>query len=227
FGLEPDMTVVEIWPGPGWYSRVIAPVLKEGGGVFYAAQLPVSEEEPRFKSMLDAYFAEFGDTDVYGEVRASTFAPDEEIAPPGSADMVLTFRNVHNWVPGGRAEAAFAAFYEALKPGGVLGVVDHRADGTELPNDGSKGYLYTDDVIAMAQSAGFDFDTASEINANANDTKDHPFGVWTLPPVSRQSDVSGVEDPEFDGAKYKAIGESDRFTLKFRKPIAADGALIE
>jgi predicted methyltransferase len=127
----------------------------------------------------------------------------------------------------GAAQANFNEFYSALKPGGVLGVVEHRADGSSAPDNGTSGYVYTDDVKALAEAAGFEFDSSSEANANAADTKDHPFGVWTLPPVRRSSAVRGQDDPEFDRAKYDAIGESDRMTLKFRKPLAADGALLE
>ena len=127
----------------------------------------------------------------------------------------------------GSAENFFAQFYAALKPGGVLGVVEHRADGADLPKDGTSGYVYEADVIALAEAAGFLFAGSSEINANPADTKDHPFGVWTLPPVRRESEVRGVKDPDFDHTPYNEIGESDRMTLKFRKPLAVDSALLE
>jgi predicted methyltransferase len=226
FGIEPGMTVVEIWPGGGWYTKIIAPYLKAGGGKFYAAGFPRDGANERLVAALDAFEAEFvSHPEIYGEIEMTALAEGHEIAPAGSADAVLTFRNVHNWLPQGSAENNFAKFYLALKPGGVLGVVDHRADGSDLPQNGSSGYVYTDDVIALAEGAGFEFEGGSEINANPKDTKDHPLGVWTLPPVRRSPQEP---DPNFDRARYDAIGESDRLTLKFRKPLAEpEGALLE
>lgn len=228
FGVEPDMAVVEVSPGGGWYTKVIAPYLKEGGGKLYAAGSSREGASERVAASLNAFEnAYVNKPEIYGDIEMTVLAEGNDIAPDGSADMVLTFRNVHNWQSRGSAEAVFAAFYDALKPGGVLGVVEHRADGADLPRDGSSGYVYSDDVIALAQGVGFDFDRSSEINANEADTKDHPFGVWTLPPVRRSSAIRGQDDPEFDRAKYDAIGESDRMTLRFVKPVAADGALYE
>ncbi len=228
FGVEPTMTVVEAWPGGGWYTQIIAPYLKTGGGVYYAAGFSPEGASEGVRASLSAFEKIYaGNPEVYGDVRMTILGAGGEIAPDGAADVVLTFRNVHNWQSRGVADAYFQKFFEALKPGGVLGVVEHRADGTDLPHDGSSGYVYTDDVIALAEVAGFNFESASEINANPKDTKDHPFGVWTLPPVRRSSEMRGREDPDFDRTPYDAIGESDRMTLKFRKPIAVDGALLE
>lgn len=228
FGVEPDMTVVEIWPGGGWYTQVIAPYLKQGGGAYYAAGFPSEGASERVLAALSTFRTNYVENpDIYGAVQMTELAPGADIAPAGTADAVLTFRNVHNWLGRGAAPDYFAAFYRALKPGGVLGVVEHRADGADLPEDGSSGYVYQDDVIALAAAAGFELDASSEINANPADTKDHPFGVWTLPPVRRSSQVRGEENPDFDRAAYDAIGESDRMTLRFRKPLAADGALLE
>lgn len=228
FGLEPDMTVVEVYPGGGWYTQVIAPYLNAGGGKLYAASFPSEGANERTRAALDAFRQTYvDDPETYGDVEMTTLGEGHHIAPEGAADMVVTFRNIHSFMGRDLNELSFAEFYRALKPGGVLGIVEHRADGADLPRDGSKGYVYTDDVIAMAKAAGFDMDAASEINANPADLKDHPFGVWTLPPVRRSAQINGEDDPDFDRAAYDAIGESDRMTLKFRKPIAADGALFE
>jgi predicted methyltransferase len=213
FGLEPTMTVVEVYPG---------------GGKTYAASFPAEGASERARAALDTFRKTYVENpDLYGAVEMTTLGEGHHIAPEGSADMVVTFRNLHSFMGRGIAEETFEEFYRALKPGGVLGIVEHRADGAELPRDGSSGYVYTDDVVAMAEAAGFEFEAASEINANTADTKDHPFGVWTLPPVRRSAQINGEDDPSFDRARYDAIGESDRMTLKFRKPIAADGALLE
>lgn len=216
FGVEPGMTVVEIWPGGGWYTKILAPYLKAGGGAYYAAHRDPASG-PRAAEAVERFKDAYADTSLYGEIRVSVLGEGAEIAPEGTADVVLTFRNVHNWMSAGEAEANFRAFHRALKPGGVLGVVEHRAD-EDAGDDSSSGYVKTSTVKALAEGAGFAFVEASEINANPADTKDHPFGVWTLPPVRRSSESPGLEDPNFDRAKYDAIGESDRMTLKFVKP---------
>lgn len=228
FGFEPTMTVVEVWPGGGWYTNILAPALAKGGGKYYAAGLDPAASD-RTREAVAAFEAKYkGDPATYGDVILTVLGEGQEIAPAGSADLVLTFRNVHNWLAAGTAQANFKRFYDALKPGGVLGVVEHRAapEATE-ETEKTSGYVREATVKALAAAAGFEFDAASEINANAKDTKDHPFGVWTLPPTRRSSAVRGVEDPNFDRAKYDAIGESDRMTLRFRKPLAADGALLQ
>ncbi|MCK7597241.1 methyltransferase [Microbulbifer sp. CAU 1566] len=213
FQVKPTMTVVEIWPGGGWYSEILAPMLK-GKGTLYAAHFPAATEVGYFKRSRESFeklLAE--EKDVYGAVKLTEFAPggDSEIAPAGSADAVLTFRNVHNWMGGNNEQAAFNTFFKALKPGGVLGVVEHRAKpGTSREEMGKSGYVTQDYVIELAKNAGFVLEESSEINANPKDTAKHPKGVWTLPPSLRLGD----EDKE----KYQAIGESDRMTLRFRKP---------
>lgn len=215
FGVQPNMTVVEIWPGGGWYSEILAPYLKDNGS-FYAAHFPSSETRQGYINSRQRFADRIATDSAFSNVQLTEFAPLEQssIAPAGSADVVLTFRNVHNWYMGGSDEAlagAFATFYTALKPGGVLGVVDHR-----LPEDradeamATSGYVKESLVIRFAEAAGFELVDYSDINANPNDTADHPRGVWTLPPSLRLGD----EDRE----KYLAIGESDRFTLKFVKP---------
>jgi predicted methyltransferase len=228
FGLESDMTVVEIWPGGGWYTDILAPVLRKGGGTYVAAGLDPDSSE-RANEAAQAFREKIAASpELYGEVVITVLGEGHEVAAPGAADLVLTFRNVHNWLSAGAAEENFARFYAALKPGGVLGVVEHRAfpDATE-ESEKATGYVREETVKRLAAAAGFEFEAASEINANPKDTKDHPFGVWTLPPTRRSSAVRGVEDPDFDRAKYDAIGESDRMTLKFRKPLGADGPLLE
>jgi len=225
FGLQRDMTVVEIWPGGGWYTNVIAPYLATGNGIYYAASFDPNSSQ-RAREAVQRFQDKFqNDDELYGDVRLTTLTG--KVAPDGRADLVLTFRNVHNWMRNDRAQDNFDKFYAALKPGGVLGVVEHRASKDADEANGSTGYVKESTVKAFAAAAGFSFEGASQINANALDTKDHPFGVWTLPPVGRSSEARGIEDPDFDRAKYDAIGESDRMTLKFRKPLGADGALLE
>jgi predicted methyltransferase len=211
FGIRPDMTVVEIYPGRGWYTQILAPYLK-GSGTLYVAEPPVnpsSEEAQRSRAAYDEMLSSA--PALYGDVKRTKLAEGSDIAPPGSADLVVTFRNVHNWMRDGTADDVFAAMFKALKPGGVLGLAEHRGDPT-VPQDpkGSKGYVNEDYVIALAEKAGFKLAEKSEINANPKDTKDYPKGVWTLPPSLRLGD----EDKD----KYLAIGESDRMTLKFVKP---------
>ncbi|MCC6208480.1 MAG: class I SAM-dependent methyltransferase [Gammaproteobacteria bacterium] len=213
FGIRDDMTVVEIFPGGGWYTEILAPYLKEKGAYYAAGLDPDSSQNfarravKAFKDKMDA------DPERYGKVNITVLAPPgkTEIAPPGSADMVLTFRNIHNWMAAGTAEQVFAAMFAALKPGGVLGVVEHRGNPQTAQDPKAKsGYVNQDYAIQLAEKAGFKFVGSSEVNANPKDTKDHPKGVWTLPPTFAMKDV--------DRAKYLAIGESDRFTLKFVKP---------
>ncbi len=219
FGIEPDMSVVEVWPGGGWYTQVIAPFLKTGDGKYYAASFAREGANERILASLNAYHDLYvARPEIYGDVSMSALTGP--IAPDGPVDAILTFRNLHNWIAQDVADDYLSDFFEALKPGGILGIVQHRANGSGAPRDGSWGYVYTDDVIALAEEAGFAFEEAAEINANPADTKDHPFGVWTLPPVSRTSTVQGLQTPDFDPARYAAIGESDRMTLRFRKPVA-------
>jgi predicted methyltransferase len=211
FGIRPDMTVVEIYPGRGWYTEILAPYLKDSG-TLYAAEAPGEPSYEAARRSLEALNQKLKDApELYGEVKRTKLGKDEDIAPPGSADLVVTFRNVHSWMGSGSADDAFAAMFKALKPGGVLGVVQHRGN-PNAPQDpkAGKGYVNEDYVIELAKKAGFELADKSEINANPKDTKDYAKGVWTLPPSLRLGD----EDRE----KYLAIGESDRMTLKFVKP---------
>lgn len=212
-GIEPDMTVVEIWPGgSGWYMEILAPYLREDG-VYYAASFDRDIDSDFLQGAIKKFDAKReAHPDLYDEVRVTELSADKtEIAPPSSADMVLTFRNVHNWMKGGYADQVFAVMYEALKPGGILGVVEHRGDPS-VPQDpqAASGYVNEDHAVQLAEKAGFELVAKSEVNANPADTKDHPKGVWTLPPSLRMGDQ--------DRDKYMEIGESDRMTLKFRKP---------
>jgi predicted methyltransferase len=216
FGLEPDLSVVEIWPGGGWYTEILAPYLREQGSYYAAGLDPESESE--FAQRSVARFEEklASDPELYDRTIVTALAPGLKIAPDGSADLVLTFRNVHNWMSGDLDEVVFQAMFDALKPGGVLGVVEHRGDPTiEQDPKAENGYVRQDYAIALAEAIGFELVAASEINANPNDTKDYPDGVWTLPPTYRLEDL--------DREQYAAIGESDRMTLKFRKPELGDG----
>jgi predicted methyltransferase len=224
FGVTPDMKVVEIWPGGGWYTNILAPWLASGGGTLVAAGFdPSTIENPEQRARTEARIEEFKTNyskPEFGTIEHSAFsAASGPLTEEGTADVVLTFRNIHNWMAGGYAEKFFADAYAALKPGGVLGVVEHRLPSTQAQDPkATSGYVHEDYVKAMAAAAGFEFVEASEINANPADTADHPFGVWTLPPVSATADREGKTVEGFDAEKYKAIGESDRMTLKFRKP---------
>lgn len=213
FGLAPSQTVVEITPGGGWYAEILAPYLRDGGHYIAAVVDPMTlpedrrDYQQRSKTGLETKFA--AAPEQYGKAKVVAFDPAAPVfGPPGSADMVVTFRNVHNWRSAGQAEGMFKGFYDVLKPGGVLGVAEHRA-AQDVADDDKSGYVGQQQVIAMAEAAGFTLDATSEINANPKDTKDHPNGVWTLPP--------GNDHDDADDAKYQAIGESDRMTLRFVK----------
>ncbi|KGE03448.1 class I SAM-dependent methyltransferase [Pseudohaliea rubra] len=212
FGLEPGMTVVELSPGGGWYTEVLASLLKEQG-TLYAAHADVNGGAYGRRS-LGGFLGKLGADDaIYGDVIVSTLAPPAtiDIAPAASADMVLAFRNVHSWLRAGALDDVFAAAFEALKPGGVFGIVQHRApEGRSVEAMKSSGYVTEQLVIAAAEAAGFEFAGRAGINANPKDSADHPEGVWTLPPILALGDQ--------DRERYLAIGESDRMTLKFVKP---------
>ena len=217
FLISPEQTVIEITPGGGWYAEILAPYLKDSGRYVAA----IIDESTASSENAKNYYARSNQAlrdkfaaapDLFGNAEVVSFDPmASSIGAPGSADLVLTFRNVHNWMgTEGQAEAMFKGFFTALKPGGVLGVVEHRA-AEDVPAGDRSGYVSEAQVVAMAEAAGFVLDYRSEINANPADTKDHPNGVWTLPPSLR------VPEGE-DSAKYQAIGESDRMTLRFLKP---------
>jgi predicted methyltransferase len=212
FGIQPNMTVVELWPFGGWYTEVLAPYVK-GGGTYYAAAMdPESKREGDIKYNADLKKTLDARPDLYGEVKWSVLAPGKfQIAPDGTADMVVTFRNIHNWHWSGIDKDVWAAAFRALKPGGVLGVEEHRnADPKYAPTVRGNAYVGEDWAIQQIEAAGFKLAGRSDVNNNPKDTKDYPKGVWTLPPNYAEGDK--------DREKYAAIGESDRFTLKFVKP---------
>jgi len=222
FGLQPGQTVVELWPGAGWYTRILAPYLARTEGVLYAAQLELAPDlDPAEAATVAAFRDALAENaGLYGAVRVTSFGPGPRpIAPAGTVDLVLFLRNLHNWMAAGLAEKAFADAFAALKPGGRLGVEQHRAaPGGVQDAAATTGYVQEAYVRRLAEEAGFAFEEASELNANPADDRDHPFGVWTLPPVRRSSARGELADPAFDAAAYEAIGESDRMTLRFRKP---------
>jgi len=218
FVINGTESVIEITPGGGWYTEVLAPYMKDNGKFTAAILDPASgperarnyytESNQKFRDKLAA------DADTYGAVQVIEFdAAKPVLGEPDSVDRVLTFRNVHNWSNSGNDQAMFEAFFAVLAPGGILGVVEHRAaEGTSKEDSMKSGYVAEAEVIAMAEQAGFVLDGQSEINANPADTRDHPSGVWNLPPNLR------MKEGEEDQAKYEAIGESDRMTLRFSKP---------
>lgn len=214
FDVKSDMTVVEIWPGLGWYTEVIAPYLSVGK--LYAAHFPTNTDVPYYGVTRSIFVDKMMlSKDTYKAVEMSTFDPANGVlkVPDGSADRVLTFRNVHNWLRSESEAAAFELFFKALKPGGVLGVVEHRAKpNADWETMKDTGYMTEAYVIELAENAGFVLEAKSEVNANPEDTADHPSGVWTLPPTLRL----GTKDK----LNYLNIGESDRMTLKFRKPMS-------
>ena len=208
WGVKPGQTIIEVSPGGGYWSEILAPYAKNTGGHYIAATGKPDQKLPD----------RFNDKAAYGDVHYTVFSNTSgPMGPANSADLVITARNIHDWLwTPGMAEKSMRDFYAVLKPGGILAVEDHRADPRPQKGDARDGYVATSTIVGLAEKAGFKLDAKSEINANAKDTKDHPFGVWTLPPVRRSAE-SG-DNPKFDHSKYDAIGESDRMTLRFRKP---------
>lgn len=210
FEVEPQMTVVEIMPGGGWYLEILAPLLAARGQYISASSVSEKPYQKANDEKIASWSKKFPEASA--KMKAVTFTPPNEVklGEPGTADRVLTFRNVHNWISVKGEKAAFKAFFNVLKKGGILGVVEHRALASQKDPLAKSGYVREQDVLRMAKAAGFKLSAKSEVNANPKDTKDHPEGVWTLPPSLRLG--------EKDRDKYLAIGESDRMTLKFVKP---------
>jgi predicted methyltransferase len=210
WGVAPGQTIVEIWPSGGYWMEILAPYAKATGGHYIAAEGRTGQTLP----------AKFADHALYGDIAYTVFNNTSgPLGPAGSADLVLTARNIHDWLwTPGYAEKAMRDFFAVLKPGGILAVEDHRADPRPQIGDAHDGYVATATIVNLAKQAGFVLEAKSEINANPKDTKDHPFGVWTLPPTRRTAPAGLPPNPGFDRARYDAIGESDRMTLRFRKP---------
>jgi predicted methyltransferase len=212
FGIRPEMSVLEVWPEPGWYTEVLAPLLADKGH-YYAGVIAPDPKSQYITRRLDDFRQKLAARpEIYGKVTVATFPLDgADVVAPGTLDMVVTFRNIHNWMARDEASQAFATMYRALKPGGVLGVVEHRGNPA-VPQDphAKSGYVNEEYAIKLIESQGFRLEASSQVNANPKDTKDYEQGVWTLPPTYRLGNK--------DRDKYAAIGESDRFTLKFVKP---------
>jgi len=213
WGLKPGMTVVEIQPGTGYWSRILAPYAKATNGK-YVATVGMSQQA------RDNFAANFKDEAVWGKVEYAPYGlQSAALGAPASADMVITARNIHNWMwTPGQLDKYLKDFHAVLKPGGILAIEEHRSDPRPMVPEARDGYVSTAAVIAAAEKAGFKLEAQSEVNANPKDKKDHPFGVWTLPPTRRNAQQGVTTPANFDRAAFDAIGESDRMTLRFKKP---------
>ena len=222
WGLQPADVVLEIDPGgAGYWTEVLAPFLKTTGGHYIGALADLNDPKvsAEQKENVARFQAKFSDPAAWGTIGTTGFGPvSGPLAPPGTVDLVLTGRNIHNFMWSGMLDKLLGDSFAALRPGGILAVEEHRADPRPMVKDARDGYVAEAYVIAAAQKAGFVLDATSEINANPKDSKDHPFGVWTLPPTRRSSAFGQPPDPSFDHARYDTIGESDCMTLRFRKP---------
>ncbi|MGA0602143.1 class I SAM-dependent methyltransferase [Caulobacter sp. KR2-114] len=216
WGLKPGMTVIDVNPGTGWWTDILAPYLAATHGRYIAAGADLANPKlsDAARQGRAAFEAKYADKAVYGDVTVAGFGRvSGPLAPPGTVDLVIVSRETHNWADG-FIQKAFADFHAALKPSGLMGVEDHRAPDGADPKAGT-GYVSEAWVIDQAKMAGFRLDGRSEVNANPKDTKDHPFGVWTLPPTRQSAPNGQPANPAFDHSKYDAIGESDRMTLRF------------
>jgi len=222
WGLRPGMTVVELVPGSGYWTEILAPYARATGGTYVAgvADLANPDLSAGARQGRADFEARYADQSRFGTIAYANFGPRSgPLGAPGSADMVLTARNIHNWLwTPGLLDKVLADAFAVLKPGGVLAIEEHRADPRPQIGDARDGYVAAATVIAAAEKAGFRLDGQSEINANPKDDKDHPFGVWTLPPVRRSAPGGTPANPLFDHGPYDAVGESDRMTLRFVKP---------
>lgn len=221
WGVKPNATVIELSPGGGYWTDILAPYAKATGGRYMAtaADLNNPNLSEGARRNRTAFEQRVSNRDIYGEVALVNFgAQSGPLGPPNSADVVLTARNIHNWMPAGILDRVLGQAFAVLKPGGVFAVEEHRANPGEQDPKAENGYVTEAYVIAAAERAGFRLAGRSELLANPRDTKDHPFGVWTLAPVKRTAPQGQPANPAFDRTKYDAIGESDRMTLRFVKP---------
>jgi predicted methyltransferase len=219
WGLTPGMSILEIQPGGGWWTEILAPYARLTKGEFYATAADIGDpklSENGRKGRAD-FAAKYADPAIYGKVNLVNWGSKAAPLPANKFDFVLLARALHNWANQGTVDANLTNIFNSVKPGGVLAIEQHRAPPTQAASV-YNGYVTEQSVIDAATKAGFKLDGKSEINANPKDTKDHPFGVWTLPPVRQSSESGKPVDPSFDRAKYDAIGESDRMTLRFVKP---------
>jgi predicted methyltransferase len=220
WGIRPDMTVVELSPGGGYWTDILAPYLNGGGGSLIVTFRDPDQMNEQQRGGFNSFMARYADTAKFGSVTSGIccVASPKPLTTPGSVDMVIASRTMHGWYLQNLSDNAYAKIHEALVPGGLVVVEQHRAaPGQDGAQTAASGYLPQDWVIAQFEARGFELVRNSEINANPNDTKDHPFGVWTLPPTLQTAPRGQPADPTFDNAKYKAIGESDRMALVFRK----------
>ena len=220
WGIQPNMTVVEIRPGAGYWTDLLAPYLAAGGGKLVVTSGDPDKMTDAQKAGRDRYLKRYLDNPaLYGTLEVGVFAAnsDKLLAAPNSVDLIISSRNFHGFVLQNIKDYALKSMFSALKPGGLVAIEQHRGD-PRRPQNAATGYIRQDWVIAQMRQAGFEFVAASELNANPKDTKDHPFGVWTLPPTLQTAPNGQPANPNFDNSKYKAIGESDRMTLLFRKP---------
>ena len=219
WGLQGDQAVLEVLPGLGWYTSILAPFLHANGGSLTVATFDPQSPSLAQREVLASWEARFrADRALYGDI-AVTAIDSSALAPPRSIDLAILANNVHTLMAEGGAERVFRQIFEALKPGGGLGVEQHRAASTGLQDPlAGTGYVQEAYVKALAEEAGFEFVAATDVNANPRDTRDHPFGVWTLPPTLRSAPLGEPDDPAFDTTPFRNIGESDRMTLKFRRP---------
>ncbi len=212
FGITENMTVIESWPGSGWYTEILAAYLKDNGKYIAATYNRNPDTQKSWQARLNKNYDEkfTANKETYGDIKVVSFAPgsDKELAMPGTVDAVLDFRNAHNWVKSAASEVP-STWFKSLKKGGIVGIVDHRMDDNK-PYIPANGYIHETQLIEIMEKEGFKFVGKSDVNSNPRDTKDHPKGVWTLPPTLAEKDANRN--------KYLAIGESDRLVMKFMKP---------
>ena len=222
WGLKPGMSILELSPGGGWWTEILAPYARmtKGSYAATAADLNNPELSQAAKDARAQFEKKFSDQSIYGPITYVNFGPKSQgLGAPNSVDIALNGRNIHNRMAGGILDKVMAESFAVLKNGGILAIEEHRnAPGTVQDPKAPTGYVTEAFVIAAAEKAGFKLADRSDIYANPKDDRDHPFGVWTLPPVRRTAPQGQPANPNFDSAPYDAIGESDRMALRFVKP---------